>query len=105
MAGYEVRRTEGSETMKLRLIVAVLTVWQVSGHAAIILNNPILEWKLREKKLEGVIRDLSAINAELKTLRAKVDAVMDYVQGTGWLHDQILPDVLKDLEAKRTKAR
>ena len=98
------KNDELCDRMKLGLIVALLTLWQVSGHAEIILNNPILEWKLREKKLESLVADLSAINAELKALGAKADAMMDYVQSTGWLHDQILPDVVKDLEAKTTKS-
>lgn len=84
--------------MKLKLIVSVLTLWQVYGEAEIILNNPIIEFEVREKKLESVIQELSTINAGLMALRAEVDAAIDHVQSIRWLHDQILPDGLKGLE-------
>ena len=84
--------------MNGKLIAAALTLWHVSGHAEIIIGDPLLELGLQQKKMESAIQDLSVINAELQALREKVDAAPDHIQSARWLHYQILPDVLKSLE-------
>jgi hypothetical protein len=42
--------------MNGKLIAAALTLWHVSGHAEIIIGDPLLELGLQQKKMESAFR-------------------------------------------------
>jgi hypothetical protein len=86
--------------MNRKLPLFIVLTWAISGHAEIILNDPLMELALRGKKMERVVHDLSVINSQLKSLKSKVDKLMAGIKAndTRFLHQLILPEILTSLE-------
>jgi hypothetical protein len=98
--GAEFSQTDITSSMN-RIALLILLTWAIPGHAANILNDPLIELVARAKKIERANEELSMIISQLQSLKAKADEAMMGRGDIRYLNKLILPEVLQCSENAR----